>query len=113
MKLKPCGEISIQGENFFIVSENDIKEMEKTLHNYGEIEITGKKVSHSNLGLCLKKMRIEKNITQKELAEMLQITQCNISRWEIGQINPKKINLEKICNIFKCSIKELLQSEEK
>ena len=58
-------------------------------------------------GEGLKKMRESKRISQSELAKRLDIQQPNISRWELGKVNPRSININKICEALRCTEKEL------
>ena len=42
-----------------------------------------------NFGENLKRVRQEKGISQRELAEMLSINESNISKWEHNKISPQ------------------------
>lgn len=55
----------------------------------------------------LKKMREEKNISQKEIAEMLGITQQAYSRIELGQAKPSLLKAKDIADFFNVSIEEI------
>ena len=50
-----------------------------------------------NLGENIKKARKAAGVTQKELAERLQVYQKDISRWENNELTPNAITLAKIC----------------
>ncbi len=56
----------------------------------------------------LKELRIEKCLTQKELAAKLGITQDSISLWEKGKRIPDTQYLTKLCEIFNVSADYLL-----
>ena len=49
-------------------------------------------------------LRIEKNITQKQLAELIETSQPNISRWEQGIIEPSIIECWKLADFFGVTI---------
>lgn len=51
----------------------------------------------------LKQLRIEKHITQKELAGFLNVTQNAIFNWENGKREPSIEMIEKIANYFNVS----------
>lgn len=53
----------------------------------------GKEMS---IGEDIKRMRIEKNMTQQELGQKLGVSQQMIGQWETGKANPKKETIEKI-----------------
>lgn len=48
----------------------------------------------------LKKLRIEKGITQKELAENIYVSRSTIAKWENGNGVPSDINLDELCKYF-------------
>lgn len=56
-------------------------------------------------------LRRSKNITQLELAEMLNYTDKAISKWERGESLPDIIILKKIADLFEVSVDYLLTSE--
>lgn len=48
----------------------------------------------------LKKARVEAGLTQKQVAETLNILQPQYARWENGSRKPKEETIEKLANIF-------------
>lgn len=54
-----------------------------------------------NLGKAIKKVRTEKGISQKDLAEMVDISPSSMSQIESGIKRPNKANLTKICIALK------------
>ena len=62
-----------------------------------------------NLGANIKRVRKGAGVTQKELAERLQVYQKDISRWENNELTPRAINLGKICRELKASADEILE----
>lgn len=56
------------------------------------------------LGQNIKQLRLEKNITQKELASLIGVSQRLISNYENGSATPTVENLIKIADIFKVSL---------
>ena len=56
----------------------------------------------------LKELRNEKNLTQKELANYLNMSKNVICEWEKGRSEPSIENLKKLSIIFDCSIDFLL-----
>lgn len=59
--------------------------------------------------ICLK--RNEKNITQSELAERLNITDRAISKWENGICLPDANNMPDLCKILDITINDLFSGE--
>lgn len=53
-------------------------------------------------------LRKEKNLTQKELAELLHVSPSTISKWENGAATPDIYMLDCIAKLFKISVSELL-----
>lgn len=64
------------------------------------------------IGNFIKTLRKEKNLTQKELAEKLNITDRAISRWERGIGCPDISLLEDLSKILEISVLELLKGEK-
>lgn len=62
-----------------------------------------------NLGENIKKARKTAGVTQKELAERLQVYQKDISRWENNELVPSAINLARICRELSASADEILE----
>lgn len=60
------------------------------------------------ISMRLKELRLEKELTQKELAEKLGITQDSISLWEKGKRIPDTGYIIKLCEIFQISADYLL-----
>lgn len=56
------------------------------------------------IGKILKRMRLEKNISQEELAKILVINQTTLSGWERGYREPTFENIEKIATICDYSL---------
>lgn len=56
----------------------------------------------------LKLKRVEKGLTQKELADMAGIGQGFISDYETGRYFPRKTTLDKLAEALGCEVKDLL-----
>ena len=67
-----------------------------------------------NIGRQLKELRLEKGLSQKEVAEELSITRQSISKWELDKGTPDLDMLRKLAVLYDFSIDELfLLREEK
>lgn len=64
-------------------------------------------------GIFIAKKRKEKKLTQTELAELLQVTDKAISRWETGEGYPEISFLPKLSTILGCTIDDILQGGQK
>ena len=64
-------------------------------------------MKHS-LGGFLKQRRIEKNLTQKDLAKLLFVSESTISKWENGVANPDITMVPKLSQILGVSEHELI-----
>ena len=63
------------------------------------------------IGKFLKELRKEKNMTQQDLADILNITDKAVSKWENGRCLPDLYFLQKLTEIFNVSEKEILNGE--
>lgn len=53
-----------------------------------------------NIGTAIKKIRLEKKLSQGELAKAIEISQTSLSQIEKGLKRPSSKTLDKICKIF-------------
>ncbi|NNU83841.1 XRE family transcriptional regulator [Geobacillus sp. BMUD] len=65
----------------------------------------------TNLGETLKQLRKQRRWTQEELAEQLNVSRSQISKWENGSLLPDVQSLEKLCQLFDVSADFLLGGE--
>ena len=70
-------------------------------------------MNQEKMGLLIKKMRKEKNMTQLQLANMIPISREAVSKWELGKTLPDYEAIVKLSEIFNISINELLCVEFK
>lgn len=63
------------------------------------------------VGLLIKQKRLEKNMTQQELADKLHITDRAISNWERGLRAPDISLLQELSNILGISISDILSGK--
>lgn len=61
----------------------------------------------------LKILRKDKNITQKELANFLKVTQSAVGMWESAQRTPDIMTIKKIADYFQVNIDDLLNADYK
>lgn len=61
----------------------------------------------------LSDLRRSRNFTQAQLADMLNVTRQTVSKWEKGLSEPSLDLLDKIADIYGCSVDELLGRNEK
>ena len=59
----------------------------------------------------IKQARINVNFSQQQLATLVGVTQKTISRWENGEVEPAKDDLEKIADVLCVSTDYLLGKE--
>ena len=64
------------------------------------------------LGNKLYELRKKKNLTQEDLALLLDVSDKAVSKWENGTARPTIVNLKKISKIFGISLDELISLDE-
>lgn len=62
--------------------------------------------------LRLKELREKNNVSQKELADFLNLTQVQISKYELGKNEPDLTTTKKIATYFNVTIDYLLGTSE-
>ena len=65
-----------------------------------------------SIGSTVKRLRLEKNITQEQLAEYLSITSRAISQWECDRTAPDISMLPQLADFFEITVDELLGVDE-
>ena len=66
-----------------------------------------------NLGETIYKLRTEKQFSQGDLAEMLEVSRQSISKWENDISFPPVMVIKKLIVILKCSYEDLFDYDEK
>ena len=61
-------------------------------------------------GNFIKEKRIEKGLTQKDLAALLYVSESAVSKWEIGQSYPDITRIQKLCSVLELSEHELINA---
>lgn len=61
----------------------------------------------------LRELRKQKGLSQEELAEQLGVTRQAVSKWENGSAYPELDKLMVVCELFHCTMDDLLQGSVK
>lgn len=69
-------------------------------------------MNQEEIGKFIAKCRKEKNLTQAQLAEKLNITDRAVSKWETGKSMPDSSIMLELCEILGVSVNELLSGEK-
>lgn len=64
------------------------------------------------IGKLIAKCRKEKNLTQKELAELLGVTDKSVSKWETGICLPDVSLYKELCNLLGITLNEFFAGEK-
>ncbi len=65
-----------------------------------------------NLAEKIYKLRTQQNLSQGDLADMLDVSRQSISKWETGNAVPELDKLMKMCDVFGVSLDELTDRTE-
>ena len=68
-------------------------------------------MNQEKIGKFILKLRKEKNMTQKELANKIGVTDRAISKWENGRGLPDLSLMKPLCDELEISINELISGE--
>lgn len=66
-----------------------------------------------SIGDRIKELRIEKNISQEELAFEINVSRQTISKWEKGIVTPDTNNIKALCDFFNVTYDYLINGLEK
>ena len=64
------------------------------------------------VGQKIKKLRIEKGLTQKDLADQLHVTFQTVSKWEKDENEPDISTIRELAKLFGCSFDYLLSEDD-
>lgn len=70
-------------------------------------------MDQKKIGNLLKKLRSEKGLTQEQFAEILNVSNRTVSRWETGSNMPDISLLVEIADFYDISIPEIINGERK
>ena len=103
-----CLFLYIRKVKLFLIQVNykSVEKNQNYLYNHLRI---GDTMNYKEIGLFISKKRKELNMTQKELANKLNVTDKAVSKWERGLGCPDISILEVLSNILGVSILELLK----
>lgn len=87
------------------------------MKNHNHTLITGRKERSNNMnpkkcGDFITELRKEKNMTQKDLANSINVSDKAVSRWETGKGFPDVDSLQALSEFFSITINELLAGEK-
>ena len=72
-----------------------------------------REVDQKKIGNFLKELRKEKNLTQEQFAEKLNVSGRTVSRWETGTNMPDISLLAEIAELYEVGISEIISGERK
>ena len=70
-------------------------------------------MNQMKIGAFLKELRKEKELTQEQLAERLNVSNRSVSRWETGSTLPDISMLVEIAEFYEVDIREIINGERK
>jgi len=70
-------------------------------------------MDQKKIGLFLKELRREKNLTQEQLAERFNVSGRTVSRWETGTNMPDLSILIEIADFYNVDIREIIDGERR
>ena len=79
----------------------------------GMLGVKGGYMDQIKIGTFLKELRREKELTQGELAEKLNVSNRSVSRWETGSTLPDISILIELSEFYDVDIKEIIDGERK
>lgn len=68
-------------------------------------------MNQAKIGKFIAECRKRNNLTQRQLAEILNITDRAVSKWETGKSMPDSSIMLDLCNVLKITVNDLLSGE--
>ena len=69
-------------------------------------------MNNNAIGQFIQSTRKEKGLTQKQLAEQINVSDKTISKWENGFSTPDTTILLDLCNVLDISVNELVSGKK-
>ncbi len=82
-------------------NKSDLNKMDSGKSGFGKM----------NFAENLQYLRKQKNITQEQLAERLEVSRQSVSKWESGQSYPEMEKLLQMCDMFHCDLNILMRGD--
>ena len=60
----------------------------------------------------LRVIRVKRHMSLQELADRIGSTATEISRWELGRVDPSLKNLRKLSEVLNCTIDEITEDTD-
>lgn len=70
-------------------------------------------MNQQKIGAFLKTLRKEKNVTQEQLAQLLNVSRRSVSRWETGNNMPDLGIMVELSDYYQVDLRELLDGERR
>lgn len=70
-------------------------------------------MNQEKIGVFIKELRKEKQLTQEDFAQIMNVSNRSVSRWETGRNLPDLDILIEIADYFKVELREILDGERK
>ena len=70
-------------------------------------------MDQQKIGIFLKELRKERNLTQEQLAEIMNVSGRTVSRWETGSNMPDLSILVELADYYEVDIREIINGERK
>lgn len=68
-------------------------------------------IDQVKIGQFIRSERIKHNLTQRELAEIINVGAGTISKWECGRGLPELVNILPLCEVLEITFEELILGE--
>lgn len=62
--------------------------------------------------MTLREFRHKAGLTQKQVAELIDVDQAAVSNWERGKYDPIRKYRRKLAKLYGCTVDELLKEDE-
>ncbi len=70
-------------------------------------------MEQQNIGAYIARKRKEKNLTQAQFAELVNVSNKTVSKWETGKCMPDYSTIDSVCKALDITIAELIDGEDK
>lgn len=94
-------------------------ESESTVHTHRKDSLHGNVkstvvqmiIDQIKIGKFIRERRLQQGLTQKQLADLINVGAGTISKWECGRGLPELVNILPLCEILEISFEELIKGE--
>ena len=107
-----CARAELSDDIRSVESESTVHTHRKdSLHGNVKSTVVQMIIDQIKIGKFIRERRLQQGLTQKQLADLINVGAGTISKWECGRGLPELVNILPLCEVLEISFEELIKGE--